>query len=656
MISAPTIRRFRVGLALAVVALSCLPPGAALAQVQADLRADSADDLTQQIAALDLDDLLDMKVTLATRTPEPWFESANAMYVISNEDIRRSGILYVPELLRMAPGVHVARLDANKWKIAIRGFNERFSNKLLVLIDGRIVYSPLFSGVYWDVQNLAVEDIDRIEIVRGPGAALWGSNAVNGIINILTRNAADTQGGLLSATGGVGATASQLYGRYGFGGEKFQMRIYGKWDEHDAHLFPADGIPDLGSSYVPGEEASDGWEQWQVGFNADWQVGEQDRLTFFGNYNDGEFGQTRVTGLPRIAVPDTVLAEGLYSGLIWRHDISPTSDLILHVFQDHAERGDAGLWERRDTWTFDFQHSFGLRLGTQHELVWGGEYRTTKDETRQRSTIFFDPADRRLDRTSFFVQDRIPLTKAGKWMLTVGSKFEDNTITGFEYQPSMRLAWLPSAATTGWAAVSRAVRTPSRADSDLYLDFGMPIPVGNPDLESERVVSYELGVRHSVSRRVYFDLAGYYNDYARLIVGSANDGTAKLAGTEFAARLQATESWNLAGTYTWTSVEEQSHPNSPLYPPRHMFGLRSYLDLPAQLEGDVSLYHVARYSKDIPENTRLDLRLGWVPADGFEMSLGLLNLLDEGHLEARGGTRLATDVPRSVHLTARLRM
>lgn len=616
--------------------------------------------MAREIAALDLDDLLDMEVTLATRTPEPWFKSASAMYVISSEDIRRSGIRHVPELLRMAPGVHVARMDANKWKIGIRAFNERFSNKLLVLIDGRIVYSPLFSGVYWDVQDLAVDDIDRIEIVRGPGAALWGSNAVNGIINILTRSASDTRGGLLSATAGADATASQLYARYGFGGEDFQLRVHGKWDEHDPQLYPADGRPDLGDTYVPGEEAMDGWEQWQVGLRGDWRMDERNRLTFFGNYNDGEFGQTRVTGTPpSAAVPDTIEASGGYGGVVWGHDFSRTSDLVLRVFHDRTERGDAGLWERRWTWTFDFQHRFGLHLGTDHEIVWGGEYRSSGDETRQRSSIFFDPAKRKLDRFSFFVQDRIPLSAAETWVLTIGSKFEDNTITDFEYQPSLRLAWSASDATTAWGAVSRAVRIPSRADSDLYLDFGMPIPVGNPDLDAERVMAYELGVRHAVSRRFYLDLAGYYNDYVRLISGGTNNGSAQVAGAEVAARLEATSAWNLAGTYTWTSVEERQDTSNPLPPPRHMFGLRSYLDLPADLEADVSIYYVDKAWGDanhVPDYTRLDLRLGWVPAAGFELDLVLMNLLDEGHIESRGGTRLATDVPRSVHLTARLGM
>ena len=440
------------------------------------------DTLVRHIAELDFDQLLDLKVTLGSRTPEKWYRSASAMYVITSEDIRRSGLTLVPELLRMAPGVQVARLDANKWKITIRGFNERFSSKLLVLVDGRIVYTQLFSGVYWDVQDLPIEDIDRIEIVRGPGGALWGSNAVNGIINIVTRNAADTRGGLVVATAGDEATRAQLTGRYGFGGDNLDVRVYGRYLDQDAGGNPQDGYPDTGGSYTPGAEAGDGWQQWHAGFRGDWRANDRDKVSFFGDLYQGEFGQTRVLTLPTpTTLPDTVEASGGYVGLHWQRTLSAGSDLGLRLYYDHTFREDEGLWEKRDTYTADFQHR--VTLG-RHELLWGGEYRASADETRRRSTVYFDPASRNLRRGTVFVQDRIALDAAHAWSVTIGSKFEVNNITDFEVQPSLRLLWAPSDRTSAWTAVSRAVRTPSRANSDLYLEPapGVMIPLGNPDL------------------------------------------------------------------------------------------------------------------------------------------------------------------------------
>jgi len=642
-------RSLLVGVLVTVLLAACPRVCAADAQT---LESDHTDGTARQIAALDFDQLLDMKVTLASRTPEKWFDSASAMYVITREDIRRSGLNLMPELLRLAPGVHVAHLDANKWKISIRGFNERFSSKLLVLIDGRIVYTPLFSGVYWDIQDPPVEDIDRIEVVRGPGGALWGSNAVNGIINVVTRSAAATRGALVSATAGSGATNYRLLGRYGFGSEDFNLRVHGKYHDHDPAAFPHDGRPDLGDFYAPGDEAQDGWHQADVGVRGDWQAGDRDRVSFFGTWHDGQFGQTRVAG--SLGVRDTVEVSGLYGGAVWQRTLSADSDLALHLFYDHTERGDGGLWEKRDTYTADFQHRFRL---ASHEVLWGGEYRTTRDETQRRSTVFFDPARRTLNRGAFFVQDRIDLGEQAAWALTLGSKFEVNNLTDFEYQPSVRLAWTPSPAATWWAAVSRAVRTPSRANSDLQIEPipGMVVPLGNPDLESERVMAYELGVRQAVSGLVWVDVAAFFNDYDRLIDGDTNAGAAEMAGGEITTRAEITHRWTLAAGYSYIHQRNSVHVSFNGDPVRHLANLRSYYDLPANLELDAAFYHASSWHHDIPAYTRVDLRLGWLPTGGIDLSVAVQNLLDEYHIESRGGTRVATDVPRSFVATVRWR-
>ena len=612
------------------------------------------DTLVQHIAALDFEQLLDMKVTLGSRTPEKWYRSPSAMYVITGEDIRRSGLTLVPELLRLAPGVQVARIDANKWKIAIRGFNERFSSKLLVLVDGRIVYTQLFSGVYWDVQDLPIEDIDRIEVVRGPGGALWGSNAVNGIINIVTRNAADTRGGLVVATAGDEATRAQFSGRYGFGGERLDVRLYGRYTDQDAGAYPQDGRPDTGGSYTPGAAAGDGWQQWHAGFRGDWRANERDNVSFFGDLYQGEFGQTRVLALPApTTLPDTVEAAGGYVGLHWQRKLSAGSDLGLRLYYDHTFREDEGLWEKRDTYTADFQHR--MTLGS-HELMWGGEYRASADETRRRSTVYFDPASRTLRRGTVFVQDRIALDAAHVWSVTVGSKFEANNVSDFEVQPSLRLLWAPSDRTSAWTAVSRAVRTPSRANSDLYLEPmpGVMVPLGNPDLESEEVTAWEAGGRHMFTDRFFVDVALFVNDYDGLIDDNRNQGAANSAGGELAARCEVTSAWTLAANWSYIDFSRREPPSVAVPAPRHMVGLRSCLDLPHDLALDAAFYYTDPNADTVPATDRLDLRLGWRPHPRFELSLSGLYLLDEAATEARGGTRLSSDAQRSFHATARI--
>lgn len=636
---------------LLAVGLAATGPGSARAAAPSSAAPDT---LVRHIAELDFDQLLDMKVTLGSRTPEKWYRSASAMYVITSEDIRRSGLTLVPELLRMAPGVQVARLDANKWKITIRGFNERFSSKLLVLVDGRIVYTQLFSGVYWDVQDLPIEDIDRIEIVRGPGGALWGSNAVNGIINIVTRNAADTRGGLVVATAGDEATRAQFSGRYGFGGESLDVRIYGRYTDQDAGIYPQDGRPDTGGSYTPGADAGDGWQQWHAGFRGDWQAGARDKISFFGDLYQGEFGQTRVLTLPTpTTLPDTVDASGGYVGLHWQRTYSAGSDLGLRLYYDHTFREDEGLWEKRDTYSADFQQR--ITLG-RHELMWGGEYRSSDDETRRRSTVYFDPALRTLRRGTVFVQDRIALDAANVWSVTIGSKFEVNTITDFEVQPSLRLLWAPSDRTSVWTALSRAVRTPSRANSDLYIEPtpGVIVPLGNPDLGSEEATAWEAGGRYMFTDHFYVDAALFINDYDELISDNENQGEANSAGGELAARCEVTPIWTLAANWSYIDFSRREPPDVEIPAPRHMVGLRSLLDLPYDLALDAAFYYTDPNAESVPATNRLDLRAGWRPSRRLELSVSGLYLLHEAATEARGGTRLSSDAQRSFHATARV--
>jgi len=616
-----------------------------------------SDRLIKEIAAMDLEGLLSTKVTLGARTPEEWFRSASAIYVITQEDIRRSGMTEVPELLRMVPGVHVAKIDASKWAVSIRGFNERFSSKLLVLLDGRIAYTPLFSGVYWDVHDVILEDIERIEVIRGPGAALWGSNAVNGVINIITRGAGDTHGGLVSASAGDGETDYRAAVRYGFQKNQFHLRAYAKYAEQESGEFLGGDLSENDGYFTPGTRAHDGWRQWHAGFRGDWDVTGTDRISFFGDIYDGEFGRTRlVSGMAGTTVDrDPTSASGGYGVARWKRTFSKRSDLILSLYFDHNCRKDASLDETRDTYTADFQHRY---TAGRHELMWGLEGRSTRDELVRKGAIFFDPPERTLNRVTSFVQDRIGFG-AGlrKFALTLGSKFEHNNRTGFEYQPNVRFLWSPTDTTSLWASVSRAVRTPSRAANDLQVEIfpGTTIPAGNPDLDSEKLIAYELGARFSTFQRFYVDLVGYFNDYTDLITGTENDGKVRSAGFEVASRWQCTRRWALSACYSFIdfiSIEPETFMHAA---PKNTANVRSNVDLPAHFEFDAAAYYVDPAFSNIPDYTRVDLRLGWKPVSRAGIDLVLRNLFDEAHAEAPEGTQLNTAVRRSAHVTARVR-
>jgi iron complex outermembrane receptor protein len=643
-----------VSRALACVALAgCLVAGTAVTPAGAQSEDDER--LIREIATMDLDGLLNTKVTLGARTPEKWFRTSSAIHVITREDIRRSGMKLVPELLRMVPGVHVARIDANKWAISIRGFNNRFSSKLLVLVDGRIAYTPLFSGVYWDVQDLVLEDIDRIEVIRGPGASLWGANAMNGVINIVTREANDTHGGLAAVTVGNEETQTQIAARYGVGRNDFHLRAYVRYTDHGPGAFLGPDLSRNEGFFEPGTDAQDDWTQIHAGFRFDWDIGNRDRVSVFGDIYDGHFGQTRVvqsmTGLD--AERDTVYASGGYGIVRWDRTYSERGDVMISLYYDYTKRHDAGLYETRNTVRADFQHRH--RLG-RHELMWGLEGWNSADETRRKSVVYFDPAERTLYNATAFLQDRIEIGHEGPFELTVGSKFGYNNLTEYEYQPNVRLLWAPSDTTTLWMSVSRAVRIPSRAESDLHIEVfpGSVLPVGNPDLESEELTAYELGGRFSAFHRFYVDVAGFLNDYRDLISDPANSGTARTIGAEVSSRWRATRFWEVTAGYSFIEFLEETPEEISTRPPRHMASARSYLDLPADFEFDVSLYYVDPSFTNMPKYTRLDLRLGWNPGSRVQLAGVIQNVLDDIHAESPEGTRINTGVRRSAQITARI--
>lgn len=669
------------------------------------LAAEQAQEISEidEVLELSLEELLNVKVTSVSRKAERRFDAAAAVHVITEEDIRRSGATSIPEALRLAPGVQVARIDANRWAISVRGFNGRFANKLLVLIDGRTVYSPFFSGVYWDVQDTILEDIDRIEVIRGPGATLWGANAVNGIINIITKSAQDTQGTLISA--GIGDEEQGFAAlRYGASlGDDAFYRVYGKFFDRDDAVVAATG-----------RGAEDDWHQWRGGFRLDWEPAEQDELTVQGEVYRGNSGERRASYSltpPFVTFSDSGEdVEGGYMLGRWSRQFSPESDLALQFYYDHTQRETVNYDTELDTVDVDFQHRFPL--AENHEILWGFGVRYYSDEVRNTFNLSFG-ADKNTFLWSGFIQDGITLSP-DRLRLTIGSKFEHNSYTGLEIQPNLRLLWIPHSQHTVWAAVSRAVRTPSRLEQDfvgnLVTPPGMtppgapsnpfPVPLvlriaGNEDFNSEELIAYELGYRIQAMPNLLLDFAGFYNDYDEL--RDAQEGNLvcepsgipvtvfppcfltasnvllpiisnnRLEGETFG--LEATVDWeptqwlDIQAAYSYLQVDLRSRGDATAKPmgersdPRHQLSILSGLNLPYATQWDVWL----RYVDDLPEldvdsYVALDSRIAWQLKPEISLSLVGQNLLDSRHAEFRSNfypTPL-TEIERSVYFKVSL--
>jgi len=649
------------------VMLSVLPP-AVLAQ---------PDDITgpDDLTALSIEELMEVEITSVSRSEEPHFEAAAAVYVISAEDIRRSGATHVPDLLRMVPGLQVAQVTSNTWAVSARGFNGVFANKLLVLIDGRSVYTPLFSGIYWDVQDVLLEDIERIEVIRGPGGTLWGANAVDGVISIITKNAADTHGALI--TGGAG-NIERGFGAARWGGavgENLHYRGYVKY-------FDRDRFDD-----VAGREPADQWDVVRGGIRADWTPTEVDSVRFQGDIYQGSVGFNREIAVPTEPFRETLIdSASIAGGNIlgsWQHQFSESASTSLQLYYDRTTRDSVGLGEDLDTFDLDFQHQFGL--GARQTVVWGVGYRVTSDHLRDSFSVRFTPRSRNFQLFSGFVQDQIAL--AEQLRLTLGTKIEHNDFSGVEVQPSGRLLWTPSARHVLWAAVSRAVRTPSRTEYDAILTSFLPIAEasaflrasGNRDLEAEDLLAYEAGYRVRPLSRLSLDAAIFYNDYEDIVslqIGApfldeafdppqlvvptegSNLGSATAYGLELAAEWHPIDRWRLAAGYTWLDLDiDAGAGNAVLLAnadenPTHQFNVRSFVELPWNLEFDAAAYYVDDLAAfDISEYVRLDLRAGWHATDQLELSVVGQNVNDAGHREFGGGIGTASPgtVPRSIY-------
>src|SRR5882672_1669541 len=462
-----------------------------------------------RLTQVSLEELGQIEVTTASKVPVKASRTPAAIYVITQEDIRRSGATSIAEALRLAPGVEVARVDSNTWSLGVRGFGSALSRSVLVLIDGRSVYTPLFAGVYWQVQDTLLEDVERIEVIRGPGGTIWGANAVNGVINIITKNAKDTHGAMLSVGGGNVDQGAGVFRYGGSNGAGLNYRVYGMGFTR-------------GPEFHADHRNFDDWRMAQAGFRADWDKNSRDTLTLQGDIYHEIAGETTTFAL--YSPPSQVVADanGKFSGgnvmARWKRAVNEKSDFQIQAYYDYTRHFEPEFGETRKTFDVDFLDH--LTLPGQQNFLWGLGVRWSPGKAIPRvPTIDFLPHELTDSIYSGFVQDEIPFFHH-RFSLTVGSKFEHNNYTGFEIQPSARLLWNLSSHQSLWGSVTRAVRTPSRLDEDIQLTAfatTTPLPIylrvsGDGHFKSEQLVAYEAGYRTLVAAHGYVDLAVFHNN------------------------------------------------------------------------------------------------------------------------------------------------
>lgn len=643
----------------------CLFPTFAFAEAVTD----SVDDLK----ALAFEDLFDVEVTSVSKRSQKLSRIAAAVTVITAEDIRRSGHTSIPEALRMVPGLEVAQIDANKWAITSRGFNSQFAQKLLVLIDGRSVYTPLFSGVYWDVQDVLLADLDRIEVIRGPGGTVWGANAVNGVINIITKSAKDTQGILAQAGAG---TIERGFGSLRFGGEadNLHYRVYGKGSQR-GEFDRESGSRDAGDDFWIG----------RGGFRMDWDASEQDLVTFQGDFYEGEPNQRFLATSP--VTTTTVRGANLVGR--WTRTMEDTSQLRIQMYYDYSERRDVLLEEDRST--FDAEFQYDLDLSENFHTTTGLNYRVHDVRLQNNFIVSFDPNEREDHLVAGFIQGELALLD-NSLFVTVGSKFEYNEFSGFEYQPSIRAAWNLDDRLTLWGAISRAVRTPSQAEQDLRI----VTPIGpttslaqnpNSDANAEDLLAYELGIRSSPIERVTADIAAFYFEYENLVsresqapvvtppfteFGSINRNqlSGQVYGAEIAVEWQPIDTISLSASYSVLEIQlDLDGPvtagdprNTERSSPTHQLKFRTGIDLPYDFEVDATIQFVDGVPAQLDSGGnrigsywRGDLRVGWSYQEWLAIDVVGQNLFERRHAEFGGTSVSPTFVPRSVYAKATLR-
>ena len=610
-------------------------------------RAQSIEDLRQ----MSIDQLADINVSSVTKSNEPLRDAPAAVYVITHDDIIRSGATSIPDMLRLAPNLFVAQTSASTFTVSARGFSgsntaQSFSNKLLVLIDGRTVYTPLYSGVYWDMQDVLPDDIDRIEVISGPGATLWGANAVNGVINIITKKASETQGLQVDVAGGdLQQTASLQYG--GHVGDSLAYRVY------------AQAFEDADTLTTTGAKARDNWTKTQGGFRADWTPGAADQVTLQGDIADSG--------------PDNdIIGGGNILGR-WNHAWTDGSTLQVQAYFDRAsqatDNGGGAFWV--NTYDLDVQHSFST--GARNQIVWGGGVRSADYGITSGSGLSFQPSSRNLVLADVFAQDSFSITDSLK--LIAGLKVESDPYVGATPLPDLRLSWKVNATTLLWAAVSQAIRSPTPFDRDVHENLaGINLLNAGGTFESEDLTAYEVGGRLQPTDRLSFSVSTYYNVYKDLRSititpatlfplswGNAMHGDAY--GVEAWGDYRVTDWWRLSAGVSAEREELAFNNPATTLPGASQAGdepsaqgqVRSYMNLGRNLTLDATLRSVSNLPDPaVPAYTELNARLGWNVTPRVQLSVSGFNLLHAYHEEYPSGEGGA--VPRSFVVEMRVKL
>jgi iron complex outermembrane receptor protein len=602
----------------------------------------------QVLAGLSIEELSNIQVTSVSKQPERLADAPAAIFVITSDDIRRSGATTLPDALRLAPNLQVAEVQNGQYEISARGFNTAFDNKLLVLIDGRTVYTPLYSGVNWNSQFVMLEDIDRIEVVSGPGGTLWGANAVNGVINIITRGAESTQGALLAADDGNRSKGASF--RYGGKiGEDAYYRIYGM------------GLDSNNTTQENGVSARDDWQTGQIGFRTDWG-NSVDKFTFQGDAYRGKSD-------PDPADPPRVSGDNLLAR--WTRKFDDGSNFNLQTYYQYTNNDDPFTF-RDQEYIFDieFQHTF--KLWDTDKILWGGGYRFARDDTHAYFAVgdplpeAFLPADAGLSWRNIFIQDEKALSD--KSTLTLGLKAETNVYTGVEYLPSIRFAYKPSAAELWWGEISRAVRAPARLDTDFYVYLHIPgyplFPVieGGPNFISEVAKVLELGYRAQPTNSLSYSITGFVNFYDDLRSGEPppaviqNMMEGSTYGFEAWGSYQASQNWRLSAGWNELRENLRIEPGStdPTGPsalgddPKYQFSFRSALNITENEEFDLAFRRIGALPDPVvPAYNAVDVRLAWKPRRDLELSLTAQNLFGRNHVEF-GAPPTSSEIPTMV--------
>lgn len=621
-----------------------------------------------------------------SKKKENAFDAASATYVLSSEDMRRAGVTSIPEALRLVPGVQVSRMGGSSWAIAIRGFNRQFSNKLLVMIDGRTVYTPLFSGTFWDLHDYVLEDIDKIEVVRGPGGTIWGANAVNGIINIITKSAVETQG----------FYASQIIGNEDR--SITEVRYGGKTNSDDSYrVYAKKSVRDGLDQYDSKNKNRDGYRMETAGFRYDMSSIKDNTISVHGDIARG----TANNFFNTIKNPEQNDKDSNTGNLVvnWDRKLSKKSNFTLQTYLDYDKFDIPILSRSATTLDVDFQHFYNFSRDNQ--FIWGLGYRHIADKIKEnpvsanKYVLSYEPDKRNDELFTLFLQDKIGLI-ADELYLTLGSKFEHNDFTGFEYQPNARLSYYPARNQTIWASVSRAVRTPTRGEDDIDLrdaTGSVTVNRGSDTYESENLVAYELGYRIKPTHKTLIDATAFYNDYSKLRTfelqngapTAANLGYGESYGFEVNGKWQVTNDWRLEASYEFfkmdlhisdaSNEDEFANVNGRTdrlegaedQAPQNQVKFRSFYNITPKVEFDNVIYYVSKLNsgnasgstkigdrgEDLPSYVRFDTRVGYLPSRNLELSVGVQNLFDQRHTEfKKSAYNIRTEIGRNIYVKA----